>query len=193
VRLIFQLLLICTLAGGVGLGLTALAVRNPPPFGLIEAGSWVAIEKEGAPDVDAYALAGLAHRGEAPLSIADGLIFRARNDADGNALSGSCTYVISGVMPSVRVWSLAAFDPEGRPFANKSQRFGYSSSDVTRDASGAIRISLSATAQPGDWLPVAKASPIFLVLRLYDTTAAAISGGRTAPELPEIRKIGCTS
>jgi len=191
VRLILQLFLICALAGTVGLGLTALAVRHPPPIGVIEDGPWIAIEKEGAPEVDAYALAALAYRGEAPLSIADGLTFRARKDEDGNALSGSCSYLVSGPIPTVRVWSLAAFDPDGRPFANESRRFGYSSADVTRKEDGAVEIAVSAAARPGDWLPVAKDRPVVLVLRLYDTTAAAISGGRSAPELPVIRKVGC--
>jgi hypothetical protein len=192
VRLIFQLLVICMLAAGVGLGLTSLAVRHPPMIDVIEDGPWVAVAHEGAPEVDAYALAALAHRGEAPLAIADGLTFRAKHDEEGNPLTGACSYLISGVVPPVRAWSLAAFDVEGRTFPNPAQRFGYSNADVTRDSAGAIQIALSSSARSGDWIPVApEAQAIVLVLRLYDTTAAAISGGRSAPELPAIKRTGC--
>jgi hypothetical protein len=194
VRLIVNLIVICMIAAGVGLGLTYYAVRNPLALDVIQDGAWEAIANEGGPDVDAYALAALAHRGEAPLSIADGLAFRASEDDDGNPLSGACSYIISGNVPPVRVWSLAAFDRNGRSFDNPAHRFGYSNADVLRDSEGAIRIALSADAQPGDWIPVSPdAETITLELRLYDTTAAAISGGRSAPELPAITRTGCRS
>jgi hypothetical protein len=194
VRLITNLIVICMIAAGVGLGLTFYAVRHPLALDVIEDGAWSAIANEGGPDVDAYALAALAHRGEAPLSIADGLAFRATEDDDGNPLSGACSYIISGTVPPVRVWSLAAFDRTGQPFANPAGRFGYSNADVMRNSEGAIRIAVSAEAHPGDWIPIsADAKAVTLELRLYDTTAAAISGGRSAPELPAITRTGCRS
>ena len=192
-RLILQLLMICVIAAGVGLGLTALAVRHPPALDIIQDGAWVAIAKEGAPEVDAYALAALAHRGEVPHSIADGLTFRAKEDDEGNALSGSCTYIISGTVPSVRLWSLGAYDLDGNRLVNPAERFGYTNVDAVRDADGAVHIAVSPEARPGDWLPVSPGLDFILVLRLYDTTAAAISGGRAAPELPAIRRIGCNT
>ncbi len=193
-RLIVNLIVICMIAAGVGLGLTFYAVRHPLALDVIQDGAWEAIANEGGPDVDAYALAALAHRGEAPLSIADGLAFRATEDEDGNPLSAACSYIISGTVPPVRVWSLAAFDENGRPFPNAAQRFGYTNADTLRDSEGAIRIALSAVTHPGDWIPVSPdAKVITLQLRLYDTTAAAISGGRSAPELPGIARTGCRS
>lgn len=193
-RLIVNLIVICMIAAAVGLGLTFYAVRHPLALDVIKDGAWSAIANEGGPDVDAYALAALAHRGEAPLSIADGLAFRTTEDDEGNPLSGACSYVISGTVPPVRVWSLAAFDANGQPFANPARRFGYSSADAMRDGDGKIRVALSADAQPGDWIPVSPgAKPVTLELRLYDTTAAAISGGRSAPDLPAITRTGCRS
>ncbi len=192
-RLILHLLLICVIAVGIGLGLTWLAVRNPPALNVIADGPWTAIANEGSPDVDAYALAALSHRGEAPISIADGLTFRALKDSEGQMLSGACSYRVSGVIPSVRVWSLAAFDEQGLLFPNPAQRYGYTSLSVTRDSENAVQIGLSADALPGDWIPVSRERPFMIALRLYDTTAAAISGGRSAPELPDIKRIGCGS
>jgi hypothetical protein len=55
-----------------------------------------------------------------------------------------------------------------------------------------VQIALSADAHSGDWIPVAPDAKIILVLRLYDTTAAAISGGRSAPDLPAIKRTGCS-
>lgn len=192
-RLILNLLLICAIAAGVGLGLTALAVRHPLSLNVIKDGAWRAIGNEGAPDIDAYALAALAHRGEAPLAISEGLTFRATTDDTGNTLNGTCRYVVSGIVPGVRAWTIAAFDKEGHRFANAAQRFAYSNADALRNADGAIRIEISAEARPGAWIPVRPAGEIILILRLYDTTAAAIAGGRSTPELPAIERIGCAS
>src|ERR1700742_1992915 len=142
------------IAAGVGPGLPFYAVRNPLTLDVIEDGAWEAIANEGGPDVDAYALAALAHRGEAPLSIADGLTFRATEDDEGNPLTGACSYFISGPVPPVRVWSLAAFDAVGRLFDNPARRFASSNADGWRNGEGAVRIALSADARPGDWIPI---------------------------------------
>jgi hypothetical protein len=191
VRLILHLFVICVIATAVGLGLTALALRSPPAIDTIQDGAWVAIAKEGSPEIDAYALAALAHRGEIPLSVVDGLTFRAEQDEDGRALSGACSYMVSGVVPTVRLWSLAAFDAGGKPFPNPAHRFAYSSEEAVRDADAAVQIAVSASPQSGDWLPVSAGDTFILILRLYDTTAAAISGGRSAPDLPAIKRVGC--
>ncbi|MFC5067776.1 DUF1214 domain-containing protein [Flaviflagellibacter deserti] len=190
-RLILQLIVICALAAGAGLGLTWLAVRHPPSLETIVAGPWRAEATEGSPGVDAYTLAALAQRGEAPLAVADGLTFRAETDSDGNRLDGRCSYLVTGAMPTVRVWSISAYDERGNPLDNPAQRHGFTKGEAMKSESGDISIAVGASARGGDWIPTGSADRFMLILRVYDTTAGAIAGGRSTPELPAIRRTGC--
>ena len=190
-RLILNLVLTAVIAAALGLGLTALAVQHPPRLDAIRSGPWTAIASEGTQQIDAYALAALAHRGEIPLPVSDGLSFRAETDDEEAPLRGDCTYSISGQIPAVRAWSIAAFDPAGAPFPNPAQRHAFTSGEITRNADGTVVLVMSPDVQPGNWLPVVPGAGIVLALRLYDTTAGAIAGGRDAPELLSIKRVRC--
>jgi hypothetical protein len=193
VRFLLNLVLMAVIAAAVGLGLTARAVQHPPKLDAIRSGSWTAIASEGTSQIDAYALAAIAHRGEIPLAVSDGLSFRATVDDDGTELSGDCTYSLRGTIPVVRAWSLAAYDAAGAPFANPAKRYGISSGEVAREPDGAVSLIVSPSVHPGNWLPVARGSAVTLTLRLYDTTAGAIAGGRSAPVLLSVKRLGCAS
>jgi hypothetical protein len=193
VRLIFNLLFVGIVAAALGLALTWLAVQRPPAIDAIRSGPWMALASEGTSDVDAYALATISRRGEVPLAVGDGLAFRAVADDQGRPLTGRCTYTISGTIPTVRAWSLAAYDAAGAAIPNAADRHAFSSGDIMREADGRVVITLGSSVQPGSWLPIAAGQPFVLVLRLYDTTIGAISGGRSAPELPALLRNGCSS
>jgi hypothetical protein len=193
VRLIFNLLFVGIIAAALGLALTWLAVQRPPAIDAIRSGAWTALASEGTSDVDAYTLAAISRRGEVPLAVGDGLAFRAVADDGGQPLNGRCDYVVTGSIPVVRAWSLAVYDAAGAPIPNSANRHAFSSGDILREADGRVVIKLSSSVQPGSWLPTAAAQPFVLVLRLYDTTVGAISGGRSAPELPALTRTGCRS
>jgi hypothetical protein len=181
------------IAAAVGLGLTARAVKHPPRLDAIRSGPWTAIASEGTSQIDAYALAAIAHRGEIPLAVSDGLSFRTSTDDDGAALDGNCTYAVRGTIPAVRAWSLAAYGSDGAPFTNPAKRYGLSSGEVAREASGEISLIVSPSVHPGNWLPVSRGATVTLALRLYDTTAGALAGGRSAPELLSVKRLECAS
>ncbi|MGQ4272450.1 DUF1214 domain-containing protein [Terrihabitans sp. B22-R8] len=108
-------------------------------------------------------------------------------------LRGACRYRVHGLMPNVRVWSLSAYSDAGAIIPNAAHRYAFSSAEMARDFNGAVSIQISAQAQSGNWLPAPLEEEFILVLRMYDTTLGAISGGRDAPDLPAITRVGCPS
>lgn len=190
-RLIVDLLIVTLLAAGIGLGLTAYAVRNPPGLDAVQAGAWRTDTTRGTPQIDAYLLAAVAYRGEIPLAVGDGISFAATRDDDGEVLRARCTYRISGAVPDLRIWTISAYDEDGGRLDNAARRFGFASTELVRDSDRSVEIVVSPQAQPGNWLPVSGGGEIALVLRFYETTIGALSGGRPTPQLPAIERRGC--
>ena len=91
------------------------------------AGPWTAWPQTGAPDIDPYARAALARRGEAPMARELGLSFVARTDSSGAPLDGRCDYLISSPTPPARFWTLGLFDLKARRSTNDTQRYAYTS------------------------------------------------------------------
>jgi len=62
---------------GLALGfvLTAAALNSGYGFGPLRVGPWTAWPQTGGPDIDPFARAALARRGEAPLGKDQGLMF----------------------------------------------------------------------------------------------------------------------
>lgn len=189
-RFLLDIAVAILIATITGFSTAWLAVQHGHPFGDVVVGPWEAWPSAGGPDADPYSVAQLARTGEVPLGAGEGLAFTARRDSNGDLLSGRCDYMIEGLTPPARLWTLTAYDGEGRLMDNAAQRAGFHSREIVRSADGGMQIALSPSVKPGDWLPVARVANISLVLRLYDTpltTATEFTG----IDMPSIRREAC--
>lgn len=175
----------------LGLGATWLAVDRGLGFGAIRAGVWTAWPKTGSLAIDPYSSARLARTGEIPLGLAEGLSLIASQDEDGQTLTGTCEYLLTGRMPPARFWTLTPSTPRGALIDNRAHRFGLTSSEILRRDDGDFQVLMAPNARPGNWLPVETASDFMLVLRLYDTAVSATSTAIEAATLPQVRKVAC--
>lgn len=183
--------LLVTVAGtALGLAAAALALNRGLGFGGVTAGPWTAWPKAGG-GADPYMRAMLAHSGEIPLGASEGLSFVARTDSAGRPLDPTCDYAVSGQTPQARYWTLSVSSPDGLLFANPSERSGFTSTELLRDASGAFLITLSRRARPGNWLPLAEHDPFILSLRLYESEFSAATLAFEATNLPRIERGAC--
>lgn len=159
-------------------------------FGSVAIGEWTAWPLAGSPDADPYSLARLARTGEVPLGAGEGLAFTTETDRDGEPLEGNCLYRIVGQTPAARLWTLTAYDTEGRLMANAAQRQGFHSREILRRSDGSFEIAVSVDVQAGNWLPISRVESFILVLRLYDTPLTT-GGTLSDSTMPEIIRVTC--
>jgi hypothetical protein len=191
-RFIFHVLFVSLLSLGLGLGLTWWAANTQHPFGSLRLGAWLALPAVGTPAIDAYTLANVARQGELPLSVVDGLAFKAFADSAGKTLDSRCVYRIEGAFPSARFWTLALYDEDGFTAANAAHRTVFTSTEALRVDNSGFRIMVSRDVQPGDWLPSAATAAFVLVLRLYDVPVGALTARNTNLVLPSITRESCS-
>jgi hypothetical protein len=191
-RLPFFVALALITAFGIGIGSTVMMLDASAGFGAIRIGPWIAFPEAQMPDADPYAKSHRARAGRLLLGSAEGLTFRADADQDGKRLSTACTYEMSGNTPPARFWTFYAADAGGEPLdAGAEIPSAFNSWNVLRDPGGAFRVTISPTAQPGNWLAIRRGRPYRLVLSLLDTPTAG-SNGVLAIDMPIIRKVGCS-
>jgi hypothetical protein len=179
--------MLCGLA--LGFAVTAATLKDGHGFGAVRAGPWTAWPRAGGPDIDPYARAAIARRGEAPLGRDEGLTFVASADSAGAPLEGHCDYRISDPLPAARFWTLGLASRLGAPLANPAGRYGYTSADILRREGGAFDLAISRSARPGNWLSPGEANAFVLVLRLYETPLD--TARLDAARFPNIVKLGC--
>jgi len=191
VRLIVGSLLMMLIAAITGLGLTWFSATHGASFGAIRIGPWTALPRTGTKDVDPYARANIARSGALPLGLGDGVAFIAARDNRGLLLDGRCDVHISGKSPPARYWTLTLHDPRGYIVNNSLGRFGFTSSEVTRNADGWYEIDLAPRARAGNWLPTGGIGHYMLVMRFYDTSVGvSVRSERDAP-MPSVQMRGC--
>lgn len=190
-RLVIDLAIAIAIAVVVGVSSAWMAVERGRLFGAVTVGDWVAWPREGSTEADPYSLAMLARTGEVPLGSGEGLSFTADRDADGDSLTGACSYEIAGETPAARMWTLTVYDSAGRLMVNVARRPGFHSREIVRNADGKFVIVVSAAVAAGNWLPIASVDAFRLVLRLYDTP---LTTGSQIGDLvmPAIRKVACS-
>ena len=191
-RLFLGSLFALILAAAIGLGATWLTVTRGVAFGALTIGAWTAWPKSGSPDIDPYARATIARTGELPIGSGDGVAFYAHTDDAGHPLDGRCTFVISGMTPAARYWTLTLYDPRGRLVANTVDRHGYTSAEILRDAGGRFAISVGPRARPGNWLPSGGIEQFVLIWRLYDTPIGVASLTTKEGPMPAIARKSCS-
>lgn len=184
-RFLIDIAIAVAVAATIGFLTAWYAVDRGYLFGTVALGDWKAWPEVGGPDADPYSVAMLARTGEVPLGTGEGIAFAAEADHDGRPLSGGCGYRITGQTPTARLWTLTAYDGEGRLMANAAQRSGFHSREILRHADGSFEITVSADVAPGNWLPIARVDRFRLVFRLYDTplTTGAQLADSTMPAI----------
>ncbi|SFH02956.1 DUF1214 domain-containing protein [Methylobacterium gossipiicola] len=182
------------LGAGIGLGTADYATRGGYPFGGVRVGAWTAWPRVGSVGADPYARAVNARRGEIPLAVGEGMLLTAAHDDAGSDLDATCTYIIAGITPPARAWTVTVAGRGPRDAAQPALREGFTATEILRERDGRFVITLSPEVQAGNWLPMPRASgPVRLALRLYDTPVAASAGTLEAAALPAITRTGCAA
>ena len=95
-----------------------------------------------------------------PLGAGEGIAFSAEADHDGEPLVGTCSYRLVGQTPPARLWTLTAYDGEGRLMVNPARRQGFHSREIVRKADGSFEIIASTEVAAGNWLPLGTDRPL---------------------------------
>jgi hypothetical protein len=192
VRLFVTSCLTLILAAAIGLGATWLTLTRGVAFGSMTVGAWTAWPKTGSVNIDPYARATIARTGALPIGVGDGVAFYARADDAGNMLDGRCTFVVSGMTPAARYWTVTLYDAQGRLVANTIDRHGFTSAEIVRDTGGDFAITVAPRARPGNWLPSGGVEQFVLVWRLYDTPLGVASLTTREGPMPAITRRSCS-
>lgn len=188
-----ELAYVLCVAAVLGFGSVYAVLGGAPPFDSVRIGPWTAWPRTGSMMIDPYARAMMARGAYLPLGLGEGLLLVATVDDAGQPLDGGCRYVVSGLVPPTRGWTLAAAGSEtffgGR--AEADERSGLSDGDVVRGEDGRMTINLSAQVAGGNWLSVPRAGRFSLLLRLYDTPVSSMARELNPAMLPSIAKAGC--
>jgi hypothetical protein len=107
-------------------------------------------------------------------------------------LDGRCTFVIAGLTPAARYWTLTLYDGEGRLVANAIDRHGFTSAEIVRASDGRFTINVGPRARPGNWLPTGGIERFVLVWRLYDTPIGVAALTNEEGPMPAIARKGCS-
>jgi hypothetical protein len=94
-------------------------------------------------------------------------------------------------MPQARIWTLAAYAPDGALVANPAGRLVLTAAEAVGGADSGVAVSQEP--QPGNWLPLGSMDRFVLVLRLYDTPLSALASALDGARLPLIERRSCAS
>ncbi len=191
----FLTALICVIVCGVVLGsaMTWISVQETRGFGALKVGEWTAWPDAGSADADPYTDARIAVDGRVPLGAAEGVLFIAKKDADGQPLQRACDYRINGKLPAARYWTLTAQNSDGADIADPFGRVEPVISEHSIWQDGTVDILIGATRRGGaEWLPLSGTGPMQLSLRLYDTQVTG-TGAVGQVRIPQVERIRCAA
>lgn len=190
-RIPFLVALALIITFGLGTWSAVEALKATAGFGGIRLGTWEAFPQAQMATADPYAKAHRARAGKLLLGGAEGLSFTATKDAAGQPLNGDCTYVISGINPPARAFTLFATDMADTVLSAGNDLPGALNSwTVLRAADNSFYITVSPNAHAGSWLATRHSGPFKLVLTLLDTPTAG-STGLIDLTMPTLTKTGC--
>ena len=176
-RFMILLVLSVTIALGLGAWTAHQALELSSDLGTVAVGPWRANPLGGSPDADPYSRAVLARIGNLTLGGGEGIGFRAIEDSAGRPLQRQCSYVLTGDTPPARVWTLAAYMPDGRLLSPGDGRPGWlSSRSLMRAEDNSTSLVVGPEAAAGNWLALTGRGNFILALTLYDSPASTSSG-----------------
>jgi hypothetical protein len=189
-RTILLFAIALTIALGGGAASVWLALESFAGVGRVSVGNWTATPLEGTNRADPYTKARFSRGGELALGLAEGIRFVAHTDSAAAPLRRDCTYLVRGVTPPTRFWTLyaAASPGDTRPVSDRPATV--SSRTILRNPDDSFSIAFGPHPVPGNWRSVRGSGPMVLVLTLYDTPVAN-QASLADIAMPEIVRQAC--
>jgi hypothetical protein len=153
-------------------------------------GPWQTSLSTGGIDADMYTRSYVAITALLALNRNEAIYFEARRDDDGQKLSASCNYDVTGDPIQSRWWSITAYADDNFLIPNAANRFSYNIRSLGTAPDGHYSIALGPRERPGNWLPTGDRGGGFnLLLRLYNPEAGLAKAPGLA-KLPSIKRVG---
>ena len=138
-------------------------------FGRLTIGQWEAYPLAGTSEADSYA--------------------RARSAKRGDPLKTQCTYELKGVLPEAQLFTLYAANHAMQPlWIDPKLPTELYNGNVVHQSDDLIKITISPSAQTGNWLATRGRIEYGLVLTLYDTPIASSTALQNL-EMPTVSPI----
>lgn len=190
-KTVFSVLLVLVIAIGAGAASVHLALDAARGIGSVTIGEWTTFPDAGTDKADPYSRARFAREGGLSLGRAEGIAFVAVGDSQGLPLRRECSYLLEGVIPAARFWTLYAADAKRTPLPSVGRRKpALHSRMLLRKDDGAVTISISSRPMPGNWLVLAGSGPMQLILTLFDTPVSTEARVEDMA-LPRLKRTGC--
>jgi hypothetical protein len=178
------------LARNIGDGVDAMSVQN---------GDWITTVSAGAADADPLLKTTVAFSALLASTRENSMYYRL-GAVDGEPLRLNCRYRIEGQDYDANWWSITAYGWDNYLIPNAKKRYSFNNENLIRRGDGSWVITVAASEQPGNWLPVGPSGAppwrkladydFDLLLRLYTPGDAYLSTPRNAP-LPTVTLEGC--
>jgi hypothetical protein len=178
------------LARNVSGGLEAMSARN---------GDWMTSGAIGSQDAGVMLKAAVAIGGLLGSTQENSMYYRLSTVA-GEPLRLNCRYRIEGKDYDADWWSITAYGWDNYLIPNPQKRYSFNNENLVRNADGSWAITVAATEQAGNWLPVGPSGApdwrklgdydFDLLLRLYTPGNAYLETPQSA-ELPTVTREAC--
>ena len=178
----------------LGLSFGIFSARYTVQIGLsdptVVIGPWQSFREIDINEENPYSLAHTTLYGKLKLAKFEALYFIARKDNDNKDLSGNCEYVVTGVAPEARWWSLTVYDQHGGFIDNPAERYSYNNTNLIEKDEAKYSIAVSPNARPGNWIPTREKTPFVVMLRLYSPSINSMNHAEDIT-FPKIEKVSC--
>ena len=150
--------------------------------GQISAGQWTQWAVNAKGSFALYSIAHFRQQGTLPPSQATRYFTRLLDD-EGKSLRGACTYVLSGVQPAARWWSVSA-----GPAGSGGVDAAFTAGDAVLTSDDQLSMTISRRAAPGNWLAIKDYGAMRVTLVLVEPYPPTKD---TTTQLPTLERLGC--
>jgi hypothetical protein len=178
------------LTRNIGEGLGNMSIQN---------GDWVTSVATGSQDAGVMLKAAVALGGLLASTQEDSMYYRLSSIV-GEPLRLNCLYRIEGDDYEANWWSITAYGWDNYLIPNQQKRYSFNNENLVRNADGSWAITVAATEQAGNWLPVGPSGApgwrklgdydFDLLLRLYTPGDAYLKTPQSAA-LPTVTREAC--
>ncbi len=177
----------------LGLASVALVLNLVMTQTSIKNGVWNHNVYVGSSEASGYTRAAISIIGFLGMTRDESIYFIAREDGNGELLTGECTYRVDGKFDAedARWWSITVYNTvTSKLIENNKNRYSFNGDNIELNEDGSFSFRVSAQEQTGNWIPIQVDSLFDLTLRMYNPSETFKNNTATMP-LPTLTKEAC--